>query len=382
MCVLWLGCRLRPATPGWGVGVYVCLCACSACTSPLPARACGVWVGCRLAPVPVQSFVAACARCPGLRHPVAVFAWHLSLCLDCGRRHASLACTVAPRWCAALRLLRSLLVLRSAFPRLWCLSPPQGACTPRSTRLLRRAHGGQPRTGHFVSAHGCCRRSCGGLAPRCTRPGPRDRVVPGGSLGRRSWSACAAVVCVCGPGQRRIRFPVPSVFRQGTRPVQRGCFVWTPTPPLSGQRRPRPGPVCVCRCVLSGPGRSRRHPRRVFVRFTLSCSCSWCSLCLLGPLWAGVALPVVVLSFYFFLVRLPCPWLSVISCPGCLGPLRPVVPPLCRFFFLFSFSPPLCVLSFFSPVVFFYNSSSFLSFFFLLCRRVLGVGCWVGVSWA
>ena len=38
-------------------------------------------------------------------HPAAVAAWHLSVCLDCGRQRASLACLVAPP--GALRLVRS-----------------------------------------------------------------------------------------------------------------------------------------------------------------------------------------------------------------------------------------------------------------------------------
>ena len=42
LCVLGLGFRLRPATPGWGVGVSVCLYARSACTPPLLAGMCGV----------------------------------------------------------------------------------------------------------------------------------------------------------------------------------------------------------------------------------------------------------------------------------------------------------------------------------------------------
>ena len=46
-CAVWvclprLGSRLRPATPGWGVGVCVCLCAHSVCTPPLLAGLCGV----------------------------------------------------------------------------------------------------------------------------------------------------------------------------------------------------------------------------------------------------------------------------------------------------------------------------------------------------
>ena len=55
----------------------------------------GGW--CCLAPVPVPWFGACCARSPGLRHPAAVAAWHLSVCLGCGRRRASLACLMALR---------------------------------------------------------------------------------------------------------------------------------------------------------------------------------------------------------------------------------------------------------------------------------------------
>ena len=43
-CVLGLRFRLRPATPGWGVGVCVCSCARSACIPPLLAGVCGVGV--------------------------------------------------------------------------------------------------------------------------------------------------------------------------------------------------------------------------------------------------------------------------------------------------------------------------------------------------
>ena len=96
-CVLGLGSRLRPATPGWGVVVCVCRCAPPACTPPFRAGVCGMWVACCLAPVPVTWFAAGCVHCLGLRHPVADFAWHLSVCLGCGLRGAYLACLVAPR---------------------------------------------------------------------------------------------------------------------------------------------------------------------------------------------------------------------------------------------------------------------------------------------
>ena len=73
---------------------------------PLPVGAgCG-WGGpVSLAPSPVPGFVVCCARSPGMRHPAAVVARHLSLCLGCGRRRASLACLLAPR--GAPRLVRS-----------------------------------------------------------------------------------------------------------------------------------------------------------------------------------------------------------------------------------------------------------------------------------
>ena len=44
VCVLGLGFRLRPATPGWGVGVRLCLSARSTCTPPLLPGVCGAGV--------------------------------------------------------------------------------------------------------------------------------------------------------------------------------------------------------------------------------------------------------------------------------------------------------------------------------------------------
>ena len=92
----------------------------------------GAGVGDRLslAPCPVPRFVVCFARFPGSRHPVAVVAWHLSSCRGCGWRRASLACLVAPRWCAAPRPVRLLSVLESAFPSPWCLPPCRGLSPP------------------------------------------------------------------------------------------------------------------------------------------------------------------------------------------------------------------------------------------------------------
>ena len=142
---------------------------------------------------PVLWFVAYCARSPGLRHPAAVAAWHLSVCLGCGWRRASLACLVAPR--GAPRLVRS--------GRSRCsghLSRRRVAFPHPFTGWLRGARGGRPRTGLIVPAASPRQGRGAGLDPRCTRSGPRDGVVPGGSL--RCWSraACAAVVGVLGPG--------------------------------------------------------------------------------------------------------------------------------------------------------------------------------------
>ena len=105
------------------------------CRSSL-AGVCGVWVGCCLAPVRVPWFFPCCARSPGLWHPAAIAAWHLSVCPGCGRRRASLACLVAPR--GAPRLVRSgrsrcsgrLSRRRGAFPRPRRLAPPAllGGC--------------------------------------------------------------------------------------------------------------------------------------------------------------------------------------------------------------------------------------------------------------
>ena len=59
VCVLGLGFRLRPATPGWGDGVSVCLCARSTGTPPLLAGACrvGVCAPVRVSAVPCHSWL-------------------------------------------------------------------------------------------------------------------------------------------------------------------------------------------------------------------------------------------------------------------------------------------------------------------------------------
>ena len=118
-----LGALLRPTACPWGVR-----------TGPANHR---LWVRCagvgaRLfwAPSPGLRFVVCCACFPCLRHPLAVIAWHLSLCLGCGRRRVSLACLVATRCCAAPRSVRSLSVHWLGFPSPWCLPPRRGLLPP------------------------------------------------------------------------------------------------------------------------------------------------------------------------------------------------------------------------------------------------------------
>ena len=162
--------------------------------------------------------------------------------------------------------------------------------------------------------------------------------------------------------------------------MHRGCFVCTPTPPLSGRRTPRPDPARVCVCMLclarwGGAASWARcgAPDLAFGR-------SWCALCLFSPLRAGVAPFVVVVGVLFFFLPPPhhalfvscfacfpasgvlglgvllpppnfclppprCPWRFLFSGLRCLGPLRLVPPP---FFFLF-----FCFFSFFSCFSFF-----------------------------
>ena len=78
--------------------------------------------------------------------------------------------------------------------------PTLGACAPGFTGALCGARGGRPETGLIVPATGPRQGRGAGLALRRTHSGPKDGVVPGGSLRRWSWAAYAAVVGVCGHG--------------------------------------------------------------------------------------------------------------------------------------------------------------------------------------
>ena len=104
-----------------------------------------------------------------------------------------------PAWCAAPRPARSLSVLRSAFPTPWCLFPPRRLAPP----ALLAGCAGHAEAGREPGS------LCLQLAPAEAGAPARSASYPsgaprwgcsGGSLRRRCWAACAAVVGVCGPG--------------------------------------------------------------------------------------------------------------------------------------------------------------------------------------
>ena len=222
VCVLGLGFWLRPTTPGWGVGVCVCLCARSTCTPPLLAGVCGVGVFvCALRLYPATPGWGVWRGCVGWVLP-GTCSCAVVRCVLCALPAFAAPggrCRLAPvrvPWfwpaaCLSGVLCGPALVHRASsgpvalgapvgFPDAVVPFPIPMAYAPGFTGRLRGARGGRPRTRLFVPAPGACRGRGSELAPRRTRSGPRDGVVPGGSLRRRSWAARAALVGVCGPG--------------------------------------------------------------------------------------------------------------------------------------------------------------------------------------
>ena len=189
--------------------------------------------------------------------------------------------------------------------------------------------------------------------------------------------------------------------------MHRGCFVWTPTPPLAGRRTPRPGPVRVCVCLLflagsGGPAsRARSGAPHLFL---------WplCLSALLGPLRAGVAplfFAAVAFPRWLFFSASRCLarasfvssawplaalwWLLPRPAPLCVsGFRRSCLWPWCFFFFFFFFlrAPPLSpAFSGFRPRV---PWASALALFVLLAFRFSALrapvplscfplGCWL-----
>ena len=114
-----------------------------------------------------------------------------------------------------------------------------------------------------------------------------------------------------------------------------GCFVSTPTPPISGRRTPRPDPARVCLCVLFLVGLGGPASRAGFGAPHLSQGHSVPLLCS-AP--SGLALPVLRVFFSFLspppLSRPRCLRLFVLPSPRCPGPWRSLFAPAA--------SPPPC----------------------------------------
>ena len=308
-------------------------------------------------------FVACCARCPGLRHPVAVVAWHLPLCFGCGLQRASLACLVAPRWCAAPRPVRLLSVLQLAFRTPWCLSPGWGLAPPA---LL----GG-------CAAHAeAGRELCLPLAPAKARALGSLRIVPvrgpamefslagppGVGLGLR---ALRFFGCV-DPFTDASGFPYRPSFDRGLGRCTGAVSCGRRYRPFGVRRRHARVPcVCACACFLGRAGRAglpgafwcaSLFPVAVVVALFV------CS----AP--SGLGLPCLCCFWVFFfspLVRPPCLSRSVSSGPGCLGPWCLVVLPPPSFVFFSSSLPPAC-----------------LSFLWVFFPFFVFVPCWLcGARW-
>ena len=147
------------------------------------------------------------------RHPVAVVAWHLS--------SAVVVAGGVPLWRASWPRVGAPRLVRSGcspcsvgFPVAVVPSPTPGAVAPGFTGWLRGECGGWPRTGLFVPAAGPYQGKGAGRAPRCTRSGPRNGVVPGRSL--RLWSSAARAAVVWRVWTRSLTRPVSRTVRLST----------------------------------------------------------------------------------------------------------------------------------------------------------------------
>ena len=318
-----------------------------------------------------QPWLCCCgARCPALRHPAPAVAWHLTTCRRSGWRRASLACLVAPQWCATPCPVGSLSVLRSAFLTPWCLSPSRGVSSPDLLGgCAGHAEAGRepgslclPLAPAEAGALGSLRVvPVRGPAMRLSHAGPSGVSI--GLLLLR-WLACVD------PGTDASGFPYCPSFHGGLRRCT-GAVLWP-----CGSKDATPGSR-VCVRVLVLPGRVGRAG--LPGAFWCASPFLWpfCPLALLGPLRAWVA-PlcwcVCLLSVVFF-VLLPLLFLA-------FAVFRPLVswalvllaspPPLPPFFFfglpalfgvcflLPSFSTPLC-------------PSFFLFFLFCLLHAWFGV---------
>ena len=101
--------------------------------------------------------------------------------------------------------------------------------------------------------------------------------------------------------------------------MHRACFVWTPTPPLSGLRTNRPGLAPVCRCVLSLAGSGKPASWARFCAPHLPCDRFVLLLCS-AP--SRLGLPVLRV---FFFVWCPSWWGVLCWCLSAAVVVRGVV---------------------------------------------------------
>ena len=249
-CAVWvfvpgLGLRLRPASPGFGVGVCVCLWACPACTSPLLARVCavGVCARARVSAAPRHSWLGCLAVCVfvgALRLYPATPGWGV----QCGCLCLGLGCACAPPLLAQVSGCVCACVRAPLVPRhswlgcaLWVCVPglefPRHPATPGwgvwGVCVFVGAPSLLPATPAWGVQCGCV---CLGSGFGCAPP------IPAGALG---------CVCVCG---RASCVPRLSAALLVPRHSWLGCSVWVCVPGLGLRLRPAtPGwgvKVCVC----------------------------------------------------------------------------------------------------------------------------------------
>ena len=174
LCLLGLGFRLRPATPGWGVEVCVCLCARYACTPPLLAGVCGVGVcaWARVSGAPRHSWlgcwgvcVCLCA-CSACTLPLLVWVCGVGVCVwarvSAAPRRSWLGCWAV---CVSVRALRFV---------------PCGSWPGRAVRVCVLRLGFRLRPATPGLGVGMCVSVC----------------VPASLVPRHSWLGCAVWVCL------------------------------------------------------------------------------------------------------------------------------------------------------------------------------------------
>ena len=292
VCVFGLGFRLRPATPGWGVGLCVCWCGRSACTPPLLAgvRAVGVCVWAWVTAAPRHSWLGCCAVCVlvcALRLHPATPGWGARrgcVCLSSGFRCtppllagvlgcvcAGVGAPLAPRhsWlgCTPWVCVFGLgFRLRPASPG-WGVGLCVCWCACSSCSLASPGWGVRLGCVCLGSGFGCAPPLLAGVLG-CVCARVRALLAP-----RHSWLGCAVWVCVFGLGFK-LR---PATPGWGVGVCVFVCLL--PLYPATSGRAVRRG------CVLLGSGFGCAPPLLAGV---LGCACLCASPPCTPPLLAGV----------------------------------------------------------------------------------------------